>query len=80
MKCQCFPLAISTLLSLNLTFPMQALTGEEWYTQQASRAVNQAVGRVIRHRHDFGAIIFCDERFLFHTETFNYMFFNRQRK
>ncbi|CAM8999416.1 unnamed protein product [Rhodiola kirilowii] len=41
----------------------QALTGEEWYNQQASRAVNQAVGRVIRHRHDYGAIIFCDERF-----------------
>ncbi|GAA0165600.1 DNA helicase [Lithospermum erythrorhizon] len=39
------------------------LTGEEWYSQQASRAVNQAVGRVIRHRHDYGAIIFCDERF-----------------
>ncbi|KAL5576411.1 hypothetical protein UlMin_018110, partial [Ulmus minor] len=39
------------------------LTGEDWYSQQASRAVNQAVGRVIRHRHDYGAIIFCDERF-----------------
>ena len=24
--------------------------------------MNQAVGRVIRHRHDYGAIIFCDER------------------
>jgi hypothetical protein len=35
----------------------------EWYTQQASRAVNQAVGRVIRHRHDYGAILLLDERF-----------------
>ncbi|XP_061338556.1 regulator of telomere elongation helicase 1 homolog [Gastrolobium bilobum] len=42
---------------------MLVLTGDEWYNQQASRAVNQAVGRVIRHRHDYGAIIFCDERF-----------------
>ncbi|KAF9615542.1 hypothetical protein IFM89_024390 [Coptis chinensis] len=42
---------------------LKALTGGEWYNQQASRAVNQAVGRVIRHRHDYGAIIFCDERF-----------------
>ncbi|XP_057969056.1 regulator of telomere elongation helicase 1 homolog isoform X2 [Malania oleifera] len=41
----------------------KVLTGEEWYNQQASRAVNQAVGRVIRHRNDYGAIIFCDERF-----------------
>ncbi|XP_002528200.3 regulator of telomere elongation helicase 1 homolog isoform X1 [Ricinus communis] len=44
-------------------YKSQLLTGESWYTQQASRAVNQAVGRVIRHRHDYGAIIFCDERF-----------------
>lgn len=43
----------------------KVLTGEDWYTQQASRAVNQAVGRVIRHKHDFGAIIFCDERFTY---------------
>ncbi|XP_031265333.1 regulator of telomere elongation helicase 1 homolog [Pistacia vera] len=42
---------------------LPVLTGEDWYNQQASRAVNQAVGRVIRHRHDYGAIIFCDERF-----------------
>ncbi|XP_047157903.1 regulator of telomere elongation helicase 1 homolog isoform X1 [Vigna umbellata] len=41
----------------------KVLTGDEWYNQQASRAVNQAVGRVIRHRHDYGAIILCDERF-----------------
>jgi hypothetical protein len=39
------------------------LTGTEWYNQQASRAVNQALGRVIRHRKDFGAILLCDERF-----------------
>lgn len=28
------------------------------------RAINQAMGRVIRHRHDYGAIILADERFL----------------
>ena len=39
------------------------LTGEQWYTQQALRAVNQGMGRVIRHRHDYGAIILCDDRF-----------------
>lgn len=39
------------------------LTGDGWYVQQAIRAVNQAMGRVIRHKNDFGAIILCDERF-----------------
>ncbi|XP_073538970.1 regulator of telomere elongation helicase 1 [Phyllobates terribilis] len=39
------------------------LSGQEWYRQQASRAVNQAIGRVIRHRHDYGAIFLCDHRF-----------------
>ncbi|ETV99553.1 hypothetical protein H310_08213 [Aphanomyces invadans] len=41
------------------------LSGNQWYVQQASRAVNQAVGRVIRHRHDYGAIILLDERFAY---------------
>jgi regulator of telomere elongation helicase 1 len=40
------------------------LTGSEWYKQQAGRAVNQAIGRVIRHRHDYGAIILADERYV----------------
>ncbi|XP_036178028.1 regulator of telomere elongation helicase 1 isoform X2 [Myotis myotis] len=41
----------------------QFLSGQDWYRQQASRAVNQAIGRVIRHRHDYGAIFLCDHRF-----------------
>ncbi len=43
--------------------PVQGLSGQEWYQQQASRAVNQAIGRVIRHKQDFGAILLCDQRF-----------------
>ncbi|KNC52066.1 tumor necrosis factor receptor superfamily member 6B [Thecamonas trahens ATCC 50062] len=39
------------------------LSGGDWYSQQASRAVNQAIGRVIRHKDDYGAILLCDERF-----------------
>jgi regulator of telomere elongation helicase 1 len=38
-------------------------TGTLWYNQQAYRAVNQAIGRVIRHKDDYGAILLCDERF-----------------
>merc|ERR1712154_259256 len=39
------------------------VNGQQWYQQQASRAINQAIGRVIRHRHDYGAIILADRRF-----------------
>uniref|UniRef100_A0A8D0HMF7 Regulator of telomere elongation helicase 1 n=1 Tax=Sphenodon punctatus TaxID=8508 RepID=A0A8D0HMF7_SPHPU len=42
----------------------QFLSGHQWYRQQASRAVNQAIGRVIRHRQDYGAIFLCDHRFM----------------
>ena len=39
------------------------LSGDEWYKIQAYRAVNQAIGRVIRHIHDYGMIVFMDTRF-----------------
>ncbi|KAL4529286.1 hypothetical protein Ndes2526A_g04083 [Nannochloris sp. 'desiccata'] len=39
------------------------LPGGVWYEQQAFRALNQAIGRCIRHRGDWGAIILMDERF-----------------
>lgn len=39
------------------------LSGAEWYNLEAFRAVNQAIGRVIRHKNDFGAVILLDKRF-----------------
>lgn len=47
------------------SFSSKGLSGRQWYRQQASRAVNQAVGRVIRHKQDFGAILLCDVRFTY---------------
>ncbi|XP_050576329.1 regulator of telomere elongation helicase 1 homolog [Bombus affinis] len=41
----------------------EALSGQQWYQLEASRAVNQAIGRIIRHKNDYGAIILCDCRF-----------------
>ena len=41
----------------------ELISGDSWYVQQAIRAVNQAIGRVIRHKEDYGAILLCDERF-----------------
>jgi hypothetical protein len=38
------------------------LPGQEWYTQQAYRAIAQALGRCIRHSADYGAIFLMDIR------------------
>jgi len=38
------------------------LDGGEWYSQQAFRAINQALGRCVRHRNDFGAMFLFDVR------------------
>ncbi|XP_017484013.1 PREDICTED: regulator of telomere elongation helicase 1 homolog [Rhagoletis zephyria] len=47
----------------NRTKENELLSGQAWYSLEATRAVNQAIGRVIRHRHDYGAILLCDVRF-----------------
>lgn len=42
---------------------LQCMTADEWYLLQATRALNQSIGRVIRHKYDYGAILLCDQRF-----------------
>ena len=39
------------------------INGSDWYKLQAFRAINQALGRCIRHRLDYGALILCDPRY-----------------
>ena len=44
---------------------LSILQGKDWYGQQATRSVNQAIGRVIRHVQDYGAILLFDNRYLY---------------
>uniref|UniRef100_A0A8C4WG16 DNA 5'-3' helicase n=1 Tax=Gopherus evgoodei TaxID=1825980 RepID=A0A8C4WG16_9SAUR len=39
------------------------LPGSQWYEIQAYRALNQALGRCIRHKKDWGALVLVDDRF-----------------
>ncbi|KAF9279804.1 Fanconi anemia group J protein, partial [Mortierella antarctica] len=42
--------------------PPILLSGKRWYEIQAFRAYNQAIGRCIRHRKDWGAMVLLDYR------------------
>ncbi|TMW57821.1 hypothetical protein Poli38472_014424 [Pythium oligandrum] len=45
------------------------VSGSVWYQLQAFRALNQALGRCIRHRQDYGAILLIDSRYRFQAHT-----------
>lgn len=36
---------------------------DRWYMIQAARAVNQTIGRVIRHNKDYGCVFLVDRKY-----------------
>ena len=44
------------------TISMGILNGDNWYATQAYRALNQALGRCLRHKNDWGALVLIDDR------------------
>jgi len=43
--------------------PDKTITGQAYYQNLCMRAVNQSVGRAIRHAHDYAAIVLIDRRY-----------------
>lgn len=51
--------------------PEKGLTGKSYYQNLCMRAVNQSVGRAIRHAKDYAAILLVDERYSTDTRVWN---------
>lgn len=46
---------------------VKELSSQNWYTLQMKRALNQAIGRIVRNRHDYGVVMLLDHRFPEHV-------------
>lgn len=43
--------------------PKECLTGSQWYMTETIRSLNQAMGRIVRNKSDYGAVYLIDSRF-----------------
>ena len=41
-------------------------SGRQWYAREAFQAVNQCIGRLLRHRLDYGSVVLLDHRYEHH--------------
>lgn len=47
------------------------ISGQSYYHNLCMRAVNQSIGRAIRHANDYATIVLCDERYSTNTKVWN---------
>lgn len=52
-----------TSVSLSQRQALAKAAGREFYENACMRAVNQSIGRAIRHREDYASIILIDKRY-----------------
>ncbi|CAH2052355.1 unnamed protein product, partial [Iphiclides podalirius] len=60
-----YDIAVKEKMSYNDRYAAERnlLSSSDWLLVQAYRALNQAVGRCVRHRSDWGAVLMVDARF-----------------
>ena len=68
-----FPNVMDSKIIIKQEFYMKPSQKDSWMLDNSMMAVNQSLGRIIRHRHDFGSVFLVDQRYVYgsnhHSQT-----------